>query len=434
MGELQIRYSDKSVSPWGGMYLLKEFMDRSGIFSKLEELDLPRPGSNAGYSPIEILQGFWLGLFVGASRYVHLEWLRGDETLKEIFNLRRFPSQSTYSRFFHKFGQGRNHRVFPSLQHWFFSQIDVGSLSVDLDSSVLTRYGEQEGAAVGYNPSKPGRPSHHPIMAFVSETRMVANAWMRPGNTAALSGIEGFLQETFDDVLKDHPIGLVRADSGFYSQAFLEWLEARDYSYIVAVRFYENLKYLVGGLTQWSEVVPGLEVCNVEFQPLNGKKRKYVVVRKRLDTFPKAAGKRLFDDPTYRYSLFVSNLRLPAIEIFRLYNGRADAENRIKELKYDFGADNFCLKDFFATEASFRFSMVAYNLLALFRHQVLQSGSRLSTLRAHCFAIGSWITHHANQRVLNLSVSKRKRSWMDGLFAQVRQTAPPYRFVSEKSK
>ena len=87
MGELQIRYSDKSVSPWGGMYLLKEFMDRSGIFSKLEELDLPRPGSNAGYSPIEILQGFWLGLFVGASRYVHLEWLRGDETLKEIFNL-----------------------------------------------------------------------------------------------------------------------------------------------------------------------------------------------------------------------------------------------------------------------------------------------------------------------------------------------------------
>jgi len=270
-------------------------------------------------------------------------------------------------------------------------------------------------------------------MAFVSETRMVANAWMRPGNTAALSGIKGFLNETFEEILKDHPIGLVRADSGFYSQSFLEWLEKKGYSYIVAVRFYENLKYLVGGLTQWSEVVPGLDVCSVEFQPLKGKKRRYVVVRKRLKEFPKAAGKRLFDDPAYRYSLFVTNLKLPAIEIFRLYNGRADAENRIKELKYDFGADHFCLKDFFATEASFRFSMVAYNLLALFRHQVLQSGSRLSTLRVHCFAIGSWITRHANRKVLNLSVTKQKRSWMDGLFAQVRQTAPPYSFKTKQS-
>ena len=431
MGELQIRYSDKSVSPWGGMRLLKEFIDRSGIFAKLEELDLPRPGSNAGYSPVEILQGFWLGLFVGASRYVHLEWLRGDETLKEIFCFKRFPSQSTYSRFFHKFNQARNHRVFPRLQQWFFSTVDVGPLSVDLDSSVLTRYGEQEGAVVGYNPSKPGRASHHPIMAFVSETRMVANAWMRPGNTAALSSIERFLEETFDEVLKEQPIGLVRADSGFYSQRFLNWLEKRNYSYIVSVRFYENLKYLVGGLSQWSPVAPGLEVCSITYRPSGGKKRRYVIVRKALKNFPKAAGKRLFDDPAYRYSLFVSNLTLPAIEIFRLYNGRADAENRIKELKYDFGADHFCLKDFFATEASFRFSMVAYNLLALFRHQVLQSGSRLSTLRAHCFAIGSWITSHSNQRVLNLSVAKQKRQWMDGLFTKVRQTAPPYRFESK---
>jgi len=128
MGELQIRYSEKSVSPWGGMRLLKEFIDRSGIFAKLEELDLPRPGSNAGYSPVEILQGFWLGLFVGASRYVHLEWLRGDETLKEIFGLRRFPSQSTYSRFFHKFGQGRNQRVFPSFAAVVFFPDRCGTL------------------------------------------------------------------------------------------------------------------------------------------------------------------------------------------------------------------------------------------------------------------------------------------------------------------
>ena len=74
---------------------------------------------------------------------------------------------------------------------------------------------------------------------------------------------------------------------------------------------------------------------------------------------------RFYDQ--YRYSVFVTNLDLPAQQVWNLYLDRADAENRIKELKYDFGADNFCLSHFFATEAAFRFIMVAYNLISLFR-------------------------------------------------------------------
>jgi hypothetical protein len=42
----------------------------------------------------------------------------------------------------------------------------------------MTRYGEQQGSAKGYNKYKPGRKSHHPIMAFVSEIEMVANFWL----------------------------------------------------------------------------------------------------------------------------------------------------------------------------------------------------------------------------------------------------------------
>jgi hypothetical protein len=45
-------------------------------------------------------------------------------------------------------------------------------MTLDLDSSVMTRYGEQEGAKAGYNPKKPGRASHHPLIAFMAEMRM----------------------------------------------------------------------------------------------------------------------------------------------------------------------------------------------------------------------------------------------------------------------
>ena len=429
MGEMKIVYSDKKVTPFGGMKLFKDFIDKTDIIKDLESVDLPYPQSNAGYNPVNIIQGFWLSIFTGASRYIHADWLRYDTTLQSIFNIDRLPSQSTYSRFFHKFSWERNNEVFPKLQHKFFEQINVGSLTIDLDSTVITRYGNQEGASKGYNPAKKGRNSHHPLIAFISQTRMVANAWMRPGNTADLNNYTGFLNETFDEVLQDKEIGLVRADSGFYSNGFLEWFEARELNYVIAVKFYENIKYQIGGIEEWTSIRYGLDVCNLYFKPDNGKERRYIIVRKKISKYPNSGGKLLFDEPTYRYSAYVTNLKLPVDQIYNIYNTRADCENRIKELKYDFGADNFCLKEFYATEASFRFIMMAYNVMALFKHQVLQSNMQLKTLRAYCFALGSWITNHSNQEVLNISLPAKRRAWMNGLFENVKQSQLPFSYT-----
>ncbi len=69
----------------------------------------------------------------------------------------------------------------------------------------------------------------------------------------------------------------------------------------------------------------------------------------------------------YRYSALVTDMDLSALELWRLYCGRADCENRIKELKYDFGGESFNLKDFWASEAALLTVMLAYNLMSLFR-------------------------------------------------------------------
>ena len=429
MGELKINYSDKKVTPFGGMKLLKDFIDRSHILEDLRSVDLPYPNSNAGINPLDIIQGFWLSIFTGASRYIHADWLRYDTVLQEIFQIKRLPSQATYSRFFHKFDWERNEKVFALLQQKFLSQIDVGALTIDLDSTVITRYGQQEGANKGYNPSKKGRNSHHPLIAFIDQTKMVANAWMRPGNTSDFNNYSNFLNETFDVVLKDKKVGLVRADSGFYSNDFLKWFEKRELNYMIAVKFYENIKYQIGAVEQWVRINSGIDVCNLYFKPDNGEMRRYVIVRKKIEKYPHSGGKLLFDEPAYRYSAYVTNLELPVDQIYNIYNGRADCENRIKELKYDFGADNFCLKEFYATEASFRFIMMAYNIMALFKHQVLNSTMQLKTLRAYCFAIGSWITNHAHEEVLNLALPAKRRAWMNGLFENVKQSQVPFKYT-----
>jgi len=433
MVNLPIEYSDKQVTPFGGMSLMKRFIDQTGIREYMSELDLPQPGSNRGYSSAHIIESFWLGIWTGASRYIHCDWLRYDKTLHSIFGWNQMPSQSTYSRFFGKFSQGRNTEVFPKWQHWFLNQLGVDNLTIDFDSTVITRYGDQQGSAKGYNPNKKGRNSHHPLMAFVSQTRMVANAWLRPGNTADSSSCKEFMEETFNEVLKDKRIGLVRADSGFYTQDLLEYLESKSLNYIIATRMYPNVKNAIGGLDNWVSLTKGIDLNEMVFNHIDGKPRRYIIVRKKIEDRPKASGKLLFDDlPGYRFSCFVTNLDLPLDQVWNIYNTRADCENRIKELKQDFGLDNFCLQDFWATEASFRCIMMAYNLMSLFRHFALNHHNRatLKTLKVYCFALGAWQVKHANRRVLKIALPTKKRPWMDGLFSQIKNLSPPFVYAN----
>jgi len=94
-----------------------------------------------------------------------------------------------------------------------------------------------------------------------------------------------------------------------------------------------------------------------------------VIVRQQIQERPKATGKqlRLFQDSDiynrYRYHCFITNLSLPAQQVWNLYKQRADAENRIKELKYDFGFDSFNIANFYGMEAALNIVMPAYNLI-----------------------------------------------------------------------
>lgn len=237
------------------------------------------------------------------------------------------------------------------------------------------------------------------------------------------------MEETFTQALAGKKVGLVRGDSGFYSEEILSYFEAKPLNYIVAVTMYPNIKSQLWGLQDWIRLADGIELNELFFQHPGGKLRRYIAVRKQVDIRPHAGGKQLFEElPGYRYSCYVSNVALPLDQVWNIYNSRADAENRIKELKQDFGLDNFCMQDFWATEASFRFIMVAYNLMSLFRHFALNHHNRatLKTLRVYCFALGAWTAQHAGRKVLKISLPVKKRAWMDGIFSQIQNTSPPF--------
>jgi len=427
-------YSDKLVTPWGGMQEMKKLIDKTGISKKLSELNLPEGKSNNTIDAISIIESFWVSIWIGCFRFSHTAVVRLDKVLCEIFGWKRVASGTTYGRFFKKFTPSLNNSVFIELNSWFFEQVQFDNYTLDVDSSVITRYGEQEGSKKGYNPNKRGRNSHHPLFAFVNDIRMVANCWNRSGNTSSSNNCINFLEETFA-ILRNKKVGLFRADSGFCSETILKFIEEKNIAYVMSCKLYANLQSAIYSVAKWQPLGMGIWITEMEFKQGGwSKPRRIIVIKQQEEVRKKSTGKILTSlfkledidqDKVYktRYHAFVSNQELPAVEIWEQYKRRGDAENRIKDLKEDFGVQGFCMDNFCATETAMRFVMVAYNLMSLFRLLTLQKQpyAKLSTLRFNCFAVGSWV----DDNVLKMSVPLKRRQWYESLFSFIENTKLP---------
>ncbi len=440
----ELRFTDKEITAWGGMGLMKRMLDRIGFQAAVAACGLPQPGSNRGYAPIQLILQFMLSVWCGANRFEQMEVTRHDPVLRKLFGFKRMANFKAIIRFFKKFDQATTTEIFGRLYRWFFGNLHIDHLTLDLDSTVMTRYGQQEGAARGYNPRKPGRYSHHPLMAFVADTRMIANLWLRPGNSHSANNVLAFLDDSLDK-LGGKRVTLLRADSGFSDQAFLNDLDQRDMHYLIALRLNQPLQRALVEETGWWALEDGIALVAFDYQaPCWNKPRRVVGIRQKIDARADAKGKQLslFADypgfSCYRYSALVTDMDLSALELWRLYRGRADCENRIKELKYDFGGESFNLKDFWATEAALLTVMLAYNLMSLFRQGVLRSDAvsgkpdvqhTLKTLRYKLFAKAGYITKDSRKKIINLAVAMRQREWFDGLWDRSKTFTLPVKFT-----
>jgi len=145
MKNLKIEYTDKEITPWGGMSLMRKMLEQIQMEETLKEAPLPAQGSNRGYPPSQLIQNFWVGVWCGANCFEHLEVTRQDVVIQEIFDWERMAGNKAFARYFNKFNQATNQRVFTHLYQWFFQHLHFDNYTLDFDSTVLTRYGEQQG-------------------------------------------------------------------------------------------------------------------------------------------------------------------------------------------------------------------------------------------------------------------------------------------------
>jgi len=200
-------------------------------------------------------------------------------------------------------------------------------------------------------------------------------------------------------------------------------------SYIISAKMTQGLQQAIVDHCKWQIVEPGIEVSELDYYPTNwDRPKRIVVVRQHISRRANVPGKSLslFKDDEdlmgWRYAAMITDLGLAAIEIWRLYRGRADCENRIKELKYDFGLDSFVMRNFWATETALSVVMLAYNLMSVFRQAVIRQKSHqtLATLHHKVLAMGAYWgsgKEESKRPTLNLAVARKRRPWFEGLWA-----------------
>jgi hypothetical protein len=414
-------FTDHRITVWAGAILLRIYFEWIGLEKELRRcLAEFVKRSNNRIGVVEVMLSWFYGLALGAERFEHFTRYRRDELVGQILGLSRYPSPDTVRRLFLGFSYRRLTEVSERLMRFSLERMRPILLghSLDLDSTVLCRYGEQEGSKKGYNPHKPGRPSHHPLVAFLAEGRRLLWATLRSGNSGSANGCVEFLKQALTVLPAGHRIGLVRADAGFFEKRLLEYLESQELSYIIVARLTAVVRKLVIhriASTAWRGVARGVEVADQEVSLPNWRsvKRRFVCLRQQILERPQAPGRRLIDYPGYTYRVMVTNVPYAAEVVSRMYAGRADSENRIKELKGDLSLDSFCLKSFDATDAAFRTGCVLYNLLADFRQTVLPRSwfeRRLRALRDWVFLVGADLISQGRRVQVRFAVPEVERA------------------------
>jgi len=404
-----LRQTARAVTPFGGLSVWVEFLGKIGYRQQVREhLPVHLRSPNA-IAPEETFTAFLISVLAGARRFAHTGLLRADGALHALLGMKRFPTDDTIRNLFKRFRQGLVVQFYEPLWAWQLARVPKrgGGYSLDLDSTVFERYGEQEGVKRGYNPRKHGRASHHPLLAVLGEASFILHGWLRSGNTRSDSGVVEFLKEAMAKLESREWIRVVRADSGFFAQELLQYLEGLELHYIMVARLTKWLKREAARVQEWRALDETYAVGEFRLKLLGwDRERRFVVVRERLRETKRSLGRKLLEVPGYTFRVFVTNRADAPEEIWRDYNQRACIEQRIEELKSDLAADDFCLREFFATEAAFLGILMLFNLLGEFQRASGMTGYRQpATLRAQVFLCGAILGRTGHHTVLHLSAA-----------------------------
>jgi hypothetical protein len=169
------------VTSAGGLVYFATFLKATGLFDRLCA-DFPvEYASNNASSKRDIVGTAVLAVLLGKTRYVHIEAIRHDEAARELLGLDEVVSDATVRRASRRGSERELDEWLSRHEREVYEVLLSFKYILDVDNTIKPIYGHQEGAEPGYNPMKPGRPSHNYHSFFIGRARISLGVEVLPG-------------------------------------------------------------------------------------------------------------------------------------------------------------------------------------------------------------------------------------------------------------
>ena len=425
---VRIAFDDEGLTHYGGVLFFHEFT-RVLQLRRFLTRHLQYPRRNQRYELSQMLLALIYPIVLGLDRLETTSLLRANGTFQYLTGLPSYPDPQTLRRFLlrapSEFRQ-QLHRCNNRLLRRFIHQPEHRSrLILDLDSTVVTVFGRQEGAEVGYNPRYRGKRSYDPLLCLEANSAFLWDTELRSGNAGTWAGSDELLASCFLSLPADIREVRVRADAGFGFHPVLEMLEQRPAQYAVVARLTTALKRVLNSL-RYQRLNGRWEIAEFEHR-LTGwpRARRCVVARRKIEeTEPEPT---LFALDRYLYRAWFTNLTLTPAGVWNFYDGRAGMEPRIRELREDYALRKIPTRAFAANALYLEVVRLAYNLVTAFQRMCLPEDWQsltLSKLRHRLFWLPGELTRPQNRPTLRLPNRPAIQEWTTHILHQVHKLKP----------
>ena len=451
-GRIEVNWEpEASATAQAQLAFFAEFLAISGVYQEWVRTCPLHYSSNNASEVADVLGTWFLSILAGHCRYAHVTGLRGDQASRQILGMKKMVSEDALRRALARIGeQASAHWLKPRLLASAGPVLDRPWI-LDIDTTIKTLYGKQQGAEVSYNPHKPGRPSHTLHTYFVADLRLVLDAVVHSGKQHAAHYTLPGLVELLDGLAPHLRPALVRGDCGFGNEPVIGELEKRGQSYLFKLRQTEGVKRLLrrqfarqdwtrpgAGDQGWSAIEDTLQLTGWE------RARRVVILRRKARTqvaltrqTEEAQIELLLpstDVEVWEYAVLVADCPYPLESVAQLYRDRADAENAFDELKNQWGWGGFTTRDMSRCQTAARAVALVYNWWSWYcRAAKPEARMEAATSRPLLLAAVGRLTRHAGKTRLQMTPLHGCRAMLMLLIANIRAAITHVRRIAEQS-
>ena len=433
---LPAKFDNDTVTKHASINYLESFKEKIGFREMIGEYITYEKHHNSKFTTVDALEFMVDASMQGYSRFSHMEDLRNDNGYLKIKT--KAPSEKVCRDLLLKLNstnRSEARMLNKAILKAKAKSEGCRNVSLNIDDTVCTVYGDQDGAGVGYNPKKNGRKSFKEKVGIIDTTNELINLTLEDGKHHTNYELESFIRKCRLLIPDEWTLTRVRIDCGGFDIDNLNYLDENNLEFLIKCKKYSSITTMIQAINNMSHLYPWTQIDDMfSLNEIHGKlpswdsTYRFVVIRKPAKV--KNEKQQVMDiaEVKYDYQVIVTNIEyLSMQEIFDDYNKRCDVENKIDELKEGFAFDENSRRNKDANEMFLLLKMIAYNLHNWFKSAILPQEwihFEIKTVRRKFYNLAANICGSGRYRHIRYSRDKSIENLINTILDRLRRFQP----------